>query len=156
MQPTPHPALAQLERFIGMWEVTLTLPGQEPMTGVRSTFEWLENGAYVLERSVWSDPDRVPAEVRAESPIPTTRIIGYDDTTGTFCMLFADNRAVARIYQMRLAGDRWEIWRDAPDFGQRYIGEFDPAGRTISGRWELSHDNRTWNLDFHLTYTKLS
>lgn len=154
MQPTPHPVLAGLERLVGAWELTMTFEEQE-VTGIRSTFEWLEGGAYLLERTVWSTPDQVSAEVLANSPMPVTRIIGYDDTAETFSVLFADGRAVARVYQMRLIGDRWEVWRDVPGFAQRYVGEFDAGGRTISGRWEISLDNQTWEHDFYLTYARV-
>jgi hypothetical protein len=153
MPLTPHPGLARLERFIGTWDVTANFGG-EVMGGVVATVEWLEDGAFVLERSVMESADDVPAAILANSPLPTTRIIGYDDSAGTFTALYADRRAVARVYQMRLTDDRWELWRDAPGFAQRFTGEFDADGHTISGRWEMSRDNQTWEHDFSITYTK--
>jgi len=154
MHPKPHPALAKLERFIGKWNLTMTFEGGHAMGGVASTFEWLEGGAFLVERTVAENTEGVPADLLAVSPLPATRVFGYDDTAETYGMLYADNRAVARVYQMRLAGDRWEIWRDAPGFGQRFVGEFDADRRTIAGKWEKSFDNQTWEHDFFLTYTK--
>ncbi|HEY8472329.1 MAG TPA: hypothetical protein VIL37_06785 [Natronosporangium sp.] len=152
MHPKPHQALAQLERFVGTWDVTATFGG-EPAGGVTVSFEWLEGGAYLLQRSVAEAID-APPEVLATLPFPAVQIFGYDDTAEVYTALYADGRGVARVYQMRLTGNRWEIWRDAPGFGQRFIGEFDPDGRVITGRWELSRDNQTWEHDFHMTYTK--
>jgi hypothetical protein len=153
MPLTPHAALAQLERFIGTWDVTANFGGQV-MGGVTATFGWLEGGAFVVERSVMEAADDVPAEILANSPLPTTRIIGYDDSAEMFTVLYADRRGVARVYQMRLVGDRWDMARDAPGFGQRFTAEFDAEGRTISGRWEMSSDNETWEHDFAMTYTR--
>lgn len=153
MPLTPHPALAQLERFIGTWDVTATF-GDQTMAGVTATFDWREGGAFVVQQSVAEDVADVPAELLANSPLPTIQIIGYDDTAETFTALYADRRGVARVYQMRVTGDRWELWRDAPGFGQRFVGDFDASGRVISGRWEMSRDNQTWEHDFTMTYTK--
>lgn len=151
MGPKPHPALSRLERFVGSWDLTMDVGG-ESLGGVTATFEWLDGGAFLLERSEWAGPGEMPPG----APMPTTRIIGYDDTADQFTALYADGRGVARVYQMSLAGDHWEVWRDAPGFGQRYLGDFDSTGEKIHGRWEKSLDNRTWELDFHLTYTKIA
>jgi hypothetical protein len=156
MHPQPHPAMAQLERFIGSWQLAMTFEGFQVPGRVVSTFEWLEHGTLLAERTVAENTDGVPEELLAASPLPTTRVIGYDDTAEIYSLLYVDSRSVARVYQMRLTADRWEIWRDAPGFGQRYVGEFDADGRTIAGRWEKSLDNQTWELDFHLTYTKVT
>lgn len=155
MHPKPHPAMRQLERFIGRWDLTMTFAGQTIGGGVTSTFEWLENGTLLVERTVAGATEDVPADLLANSPLPTTRVMGYDDAAKIYSVLYVDNRTVARVYQMSLGSDRWEIWRDAPGFGQRYIGEFDADGRTIAGRWEKSFDNKTWEHDFYLTYVRV-
>lgn len=156
MHPKPHPAMAHLERFIGRWHLAMTFGGVEVPGRVVSTFEWLEHGTLVAERTVAETVEGVPEDLLAASPLPTTRVIGYDDTAETYSVLYVDRRAVARVYLMRVTADRWEIWRDAPGFGQRYVGEFDADDRTITGRWEKSSDNQTWELDFHLTYTRVA
>lgn len=77
------------------------------MGGVTSTLEWLENGTLVVERTVAESTEGVPADLLASSPLPATRVIGYDDTAETYRMLYVDRRAVARVYQMRITVDRW-------------------------------------------------
>ena len=41
------------------------------------------------------------------------------------------------------------------DFSQRFTGTFSDDGKTIAGPWEISHDGKTWEHDFDLTYTKV-
>ena len=41
------------------------------------------------------------------------------------------------------------------DFSQRFTGTFSEDGKTIEGRWEISHDGETWETDFDMTYTKI-
>jgi hypothetical protein len=74
-----------------------------------ATFEWIEDGAFVLQRvadvpSPEADPDWV-----AHSPMPVTSIIGLDDTTLDYVMLYADARGVFRIYRMSLDDDSWQL-----------------------------------------------
>jgi len=46
------------------------------------------------------------------------------------------------------------MWREAPGFNQRYIGEIKEGGKTIEGRWEMWEDGQGWRVDFDLTYQK--
>ena len=55
----------------------------------------------------------------------------------------------------------WELRRESPDFSpldfrQRFRGTFSGDGKTIAGRWEISHDGSTWEHDFDLTYEKVA
>ena len=70
-------------------------------------------------------------------------------------MLYHDDRAVSRLYQMSLADGIWKMWRNSPGFSQRLEGQFNPAGDVITARWEKSVDGSTWEHDFDLTYTKI-
>jgi hypothetical protein len=60
---------------------------------------------------------------------------------------------------MSLEDGVWKLWREEPDFSpldfsQRFTGTFSDDGKTIGGRWEISQDGKTWELDFDLTYKK--
>jgi len=46
------------------------------------------------------------------------------------------------------------MWRDAPGFNQRSIGKISEDRTTITGQWELSEDEKNWQVDFDLTYRK--
>jgi len=61
---------------------------------------------------------------------------------------------------MSLEDGVWKLWRDEPDFSpldlaQRFTGTFSDDGKSIAGRWEISHDGKTWEHDFDLTSIKV-
>ena len=141
-----------LERLAGTWEFE-PLIGGRPMGRGRARFEWIEGGAFLLERSHadWTDPGWVE-----NAPASTQLVMGFDDTTFEVTQLYADDRGVFRIYRGRVTDDEWRLERAAPDFHQRFVGAFRDEGRTIEGRWELSPDGTAWALDFLITYRKTS
>lgn len=140
----PHnPALAPLAVFGGEWTWEASLEGR-PFGRGRAVFEWLEGGAFLLQRDEAEQPE-FPA---------STVIVGADDTTGAYCWLHFDSRAVSRIYRMSLEDGVWRVWREAPGFSQWFAGTFSRGGTLIRGRWEKSGDGRAWDTDFDLTYTR--
>jgi hypothetical protein len=119
-----------------------------------TTFEWIEDGAFILQRAR-DDPDpNTSAEWAAHTPMPVTAIIGFDDTNGELEMLYSDARGVFRIYRMRITDEAWTVWRDAPGFFQRFTGTFADRDTTITGRWETSADGSAWTPDFDMQYQK--
>ena len=143
-------AESPLGRLIGTWEFEATQNGRSMGRG-RATFEWIEDGAFVVERSdaEWTDPGWVE-----NAPKTTQSVIGFDDTTDEVVQLYSDSRGVFRVYRGTLTDDAWRLERAAPDFHQRFIGEFGDEGRTIVGRWESSPDGAAWELDFPITYRR--
>lgn len=132
----------------------MTLDGQT-FTGGRATFDWLDDGAFLVYRGEAEDTSEAPAEIVENSPLPTVSIIGLDGSSEQFTMLYADARDVFRVYQMSLGDGVWKLWRDAPEFSQRFTGTFGDDGDTITGYWEYSEDGADWEHDFDLTYTKV-
>lgn len=148
-----HPALATLEPLVGEWEMEASADGR-PMARGRTTFEWLEGGAFLVQHADVKPTELAP-EWREHAPFPVTSIIGVDDSSEEFSMLYSDARDVFRIYRMTVAGRTWTVWRDHPGFRQRFIGEFSEDGRTISGRWEQSPDGSIWTIDFDMSYRRV-
>ena len=109
----PNPALEPFHVLIGSWSTTGT-HGQDPETTLHghTSFEWLENGSFLLMRSAIDDP-RFPSAVA---------IIGSDDAEGEYYMLTFDERGVSRKYEVTLHDNIWKWWRNAPGFLQRYEG----------------------------------
>lgn len=142
----PNPALELLSVLIGSWSTTGT-HGQDPDTILHghTSFEWLENGAFVLMRSEIDDR-RFPSAVA---------IIGSDDAEGEYYMLTFDERSVSRKYEVSLQNNIWKWWRDAPGFRQRYEGIIEDGGNTIFGKGELSKDGLSWEQDLDLTYKRV-
>lgn len=141
---------SRLGRLIGTWEVEPSAEGRSAGTG-RATFEWIEDGAFVVERSDarWTDPGWIE-----NAPKTTRAVIGWDDSTGEIVQLYGDDRGVLRIYRGTLTDEEWRLERAAPGFHQRFIGVFRDDGRTIEGRWESSDDGAAWELHFPITYRK--
>lgn len=148
-QQPSNPALERLNIFVGEWDIEITsMSFEADKTAVvrgRASFDWIEGGAFLLERSEVSNTD---------FPRPIS-IIGPDDSAGTYSMLYFDSRGVSRIYQMSFNGQVWKLWRDFPGFSQRFIGTFNDERNIITARWEKSDDGSNWELDFNLTYTKV-
>ena len=144
--------MERLDVFVGEWSMAAKFKDLPPAdAGARVVFEWMPGGRFLIQR--WEVP--VP-----EAP-DGIAIIGADpEHAGDFLQHYFDTRGVARVYRMSLTDRVWKLWRDTPDFSpldfsQRYTGTFADDGTTITGSWEISHDGKTWEHDFELTYTKI-
>ena len=152
--PSRNPALEQLNRFVGEWELEVPLEGQT-IRGGRVTFERLEDGAFLVQRSEVGDLSDAPTEWVENAPRSTVSIIGLDDTNEQFTMLYTDSRDVFRVYQMSLSDGVWKLWRDTPGFSQRFTGSFNNDGDVIEGTWGRSEDGVDWEVDLYQTYTRV-
>jgi hypothetical protein len=141
---TPIPAMKILAPLVGSWKTVIRwseethklVGGRAELDGVAS-FEWMDGGKFLhyhIGPSQW--------------------IIGRDDLSSEFAVLYSDDREVARIYRMTFGRGIWKIWRNAPGFHQRFEGRFTQSGRTIHARWERSTNGKSWTHDFDMTYTK--
>jgi hypothetical protein len=144
-------AESPLARLVGTWEFEPMVEDQSAGKA-RTTFEWIEDGAFLLSRSEgeWTHPGWIE-----NAPRTNRSVIGFDDTTGQIVQLYADSRGVFRIYRGTLTDEAWMLERSAPGFSQRFVGRFGADGRTIEGAWEISTDGSTWELDFPITYRKI-
>ena len=142
----PNPALEPFRVLIGNWNTT-GRHGLIPDTILhgRTSFEWLENGAFLMMRSEIDDP-RFPQGIA---------ILGSDDSEGDYYMLTFDERGVSRKHEVSLRDNTWKWWRNAPGFSQRYEGTISEDGNTIIGKGELSKDGVSWEQDLDLTYTRV-
>ncbi len=142
----PNPALKPFGVLIGNWQTTGThrlVP--DTLLHGHTSFEWLENGAFLLTRSEIDDP-RFPSGLA---------IIGSDDSTAECCMLYFDERGVSRKFQVTLHDGIWKTWRNAPGFSQRFTGTIKEGGTTMLGLWELSTNGSSWEKDLELTYERV-
>jgi hypothetical protein len=144
-QPTAEEALKKLEPLIGDWVLEAKPPDGEPWPGGgRSTFEWHDSGAHLIQRTTIELP---------EAP-DNISIIGCDAANGTYYQLYSDQRGVCRIYEMSIGDGEWKLWREGPPFSQRFTARISDDGQTIAGRWEIAEDGTNYTTDFFLTYRK--
>lgn len=142
-----NPALAELQFLAGTWDMELSdapfLPDPDAKAHGLVTFEWIEQGAALVMRM-------------GEATTPTaTWIIGRDDSEPDYQILYADDRGVSRTYQMNLTKGAWRIWRDTPEFSQRFEAEVSADQAEINGSWQKSVDGgTTWEHDFTVRYRR--
>jgi hypothetical protein len=136
--------IKRLEIFVGVWDLEAIFPGGSPIQGdvrSRAEFEWVLNGAFLVERS-----DGFAVFAPAEEG-------------DRYTQHYFDSRGVVRLYEMTFDGRLWTKTREKPDFSpldfkQRYTGTFAEDGNSIRGTWEICHEGETWQKDFDLNYIR--
>ena len=145
-QPTAEQALKEMEVLVGEWSQTATPAGGEPWPGeAKATFEWLEGGQLLLERSTVDMP---------EAPDGVC-VYGCDAANGTYYQLYTDDRNVCRVYQMSIGHREWKLWRAGEPFNQRFTATISEDGNRIDARWEATKDGTNWETDFDLVFRRV-
>jgi hypothetical protein len=149
MTALANPALADLEVLVGRWEVTLSqasfLADPEETATLRAVFEPIESGRLLSLRQL----------SEGSGPPLASWVMGRDGTEGDYTVLYADDRVVSRVYAMQFVGRTWRMWRDDPEFAQRFEARLDADGREMTGRWERREAGGGWEHDFTLTYRRI-
>ena len=142
----PNPSLQSLAVLVGEW----TTVGAHPMLPGRTlhgrtTFSWLESGAFLLAH-MHSDEPEIPNGVA---------VFGTDDATpDAGAMLYYDVRGVAREYRWTISGNALTWSRTDASLSQRNHLVIADDRRTIVAHGEMSHDGAPWEPDLQLTYTR--
>jgi hypothetical protein len=144
-----NPALIDLQPLTGRWTVSISwseqthkLVGGPPSVRGPARFEWTNDGCFLVHTT------------GGEGAPVAHWMIGRDEASGAFAVLYADSRGVSRIYEMSLVKNIWKIWRAVPGFHQRFTGRISADHQIIEARWERSTDGKVWENDFDLTYTR--
>ena len=136
-QPTAEQALKEMAVLVGEWSQTATPAGGKPWPGeAKATFEWLEGGQLLLERSTVDMP---------EAPDGVC-VYGCDAANGTYYQLYTDDRNVCRIYQMSIGNGEWKLWREGEPFNQRFTATISEDGaptQTRCRRASYQHGGKT-------------
>jgi hypothetical protein len=144
----PNPALEPLTPLVGRWHTTGTHPLVPGTTfHGRTSFEWVESGAFLMMRSEVDEPE-IPSAVA---------FIGSDDAAGTFTMIYFDERDISRRYTVEVAPADGEVrWhRDEAGFAQRMVFAIAADGTRLDARGTLAHDGGPWEDDLQLTYRRI-
>src|SRR5207248_3650786 len=97
----PNAALQPLSVLIGTWNTVGTHPLVPGTTfHGRTSFEWIEGGAFLIMHSQIDEPD-IPSGIA---------VFGTDDTTGECSMLYFDERGVSRKYEVSVQENVWKWW----------------------------------------------
>ena len=136
------PALEPFDALIGTWTIEATHPLFDGVVPGSVTFEWLEGGHFLVQRS-HNDHELFPDAIT---------VIGAPEAGEGLVMEYFDSRGVRRTYRASLDGGVLRIWRDHPSFAQRFhavLGE-----DRFEGRWQLARTPGDWQDDLEVTYRR--
>ena len=134
--------LDKLSPLVGEW--ISEVPGFDDHGNV--TFTWLEGGGFLIQHSTIDRPE-FPNGIS---------LYGATGPGGSLQQHYFDSRGVHRIYEVTFEDRVLTIFREGPDWPQRYVGELSEDGDTLSGRWERGEElGAELKLDFELNYRRV-
>jgi len=116
------PVLEPFDALIGTWATEATHPLIDAVVSGTVTFEWLEGGHFLVQRS-HNDHELFPDAIC---------VIGAPEDGEGLVMEYFDSRGVRRTYGVSLDDGVLRHWRNAPGFDQRFSA---PLART-PGEWQ--------------------
>ncbi len=153
-QETRNLVLVHLEPLVGEWETEATHPYlPDAVIRGRATFEWLEDGRFLIWRSRHDHPD-IPDAI-ATLGCGNREGDASSDWEGGCLMHYFDSRGVFRVLGLDAEEGVWRFWRDQPDFPQRAVCTVSADGNTMIQDGELSRDGTTWEQDLQVTYRRV-
>src|SRR4051812_22430555 len=137
-----EPDMQPFEALIGTWTTEATHPQLAGVVPGRVSFEWLDGGRVLVQRSS-HDSDIVPNSISALGP--------PEDGDG-LVMEYFDSRGVRRTYRTSLIDGVWRFWRDAQGFDQRFTAVLAPDG--FEGHGQLARTPGDWHDDLNMRYRR--
>ena len=134
--------MEQFGVLIGTWDTEATHPMFEGVVPGRMTFEWLEGGRFLVQRSR-NDHELFPDAIC---------VIGAPEAGDGLVMEYFDSRGVRRTYGISLDEGVLRIWRDDPEFAQRYSAT--PGPDAFEGLWQLARTPGDWKDDLRVSYRR--
>jgi hypothetical protein len=136
------PALVPFDALIGAWATEASHPMFEGVVPGSITFEWLEGGHFLVQRTC-NEHELFPDSIS---------VIGAPEAGDGLVMEYFDSRGVRRTYGLTIDGGVLRIWRDAPGFDQRFSATLAPDA--FEGLWELARTPGDWQADLQVTYRR--
>src|SRR5215212_7836781 len=136
------PALEPFDALIGTWDTEATHPLFDGVVTGSVTFEWLEGGRFVIERS-HNDHEMFPDAIS---------VIGAPESGDGLVMEYFDSRGVRRTYHTSLVDGVWRFWREAPGFDQRFTATLAPD--RFEGHGQLARTPGDWDDDLSVSYRR--
>jgi hypothetical protein len=136
------PALEGFDALIGTWVTEATHPQVDAVVPGTVTFEWLEGGHFLLQRS-HNEHEQFPDAIS---------IIGAPETGEGLVMEYFDSRGVRRTYGVSLDDGVLRYWRDAPGFDQRFSAAI--GADSFEGLAQLARTPGEWQDDLKVIYRR--
>ena len=136
------PALQRFDALIGTWDTEAKHRLVDAVVRGSTTFEWLEGGHFLLQRS-HNDHELFPDGIS---------IIGAPEHGDGLVMEYFDSRGVRRTYGVALADGVLRFWRDHPGFDQRFSATL--GHDAFEGLWQLARTPGDWHDDLRVTFRR--
>jgi hypothetical protein len=140
--PDRHPALNAFEVLIGTWDTEGKHRLVDEVVHGTTTFEWLEGGHFLLQRS-HVDDERFPEALTVIGPTA--------DGDGLAAEWF-DSRGIRRTMVTTVADGVWRMEREQAGFDQRFSAKL--AADTFEGVAELAETPGNWIVDLTTTFRR--
>ena len=143
-----NPALAELGFLVGEWAMAISnasfLPDASEVVAGRMEVMPIE-AEMLLAMRQFADSTRPPS---------ASWVIGRDGSRPGYAVLYTDQRGVSRVYEMRVTEGTWTMWREDPEFSQRFEANISHDDHAIDGSWDKRLAAGPWEHDFDVTYSR--
>ena len=134
--------LEPFDALIGTWYTEATHPLVDGVVPGSITFEWLEGGRFLIQRSR-NDHELFPDAIC---------VIGAPEAGDGLVMEYFDSRGVRRTYGVLLDDGVLRMWREQSGFDQRFSATL---GRdSFDGVSQLARSPGDWQDDLKVTYRR--
>ena len=136
------PTLERFDALIGTWTTEAEHRLVEGVVTGTVTFEWLEGGRFLIQRS------RTEHELFPDG----ISIIGAPEDGDGLVLEYFDSRGVRRTYGVSCDDGVWRIWRDQPGFDQRFSAKL--ADDVFEGVFQIAETPGDWQDDMKVVYRR--
>jgi hypothetical protein len=136
------PALEPFSALIGTWATEATHPLFDAVVAGSVSFEWLEGCHFITQRSR-NEHERFPDSIS---------VIGAPESGDGLVQEYFDSRGVRRTYGISLDDGVLRLWRDDPEFAQRFSAEL--AEDAFEGLWQVARTPGRWEDDLEVSYRR--
>jgi hypothetical protein len=136
------PALEPFDVLIGTWATEATHPMIDAVVPGSVTYEWLEGGHFLVQRS-HNDHELFPDAIS---------VIGAPEAGDGLVLEYFDSRGVRRTYGVALEEGVLRMWRDHPGFAQRFSAKLGPD--SFEGLWQAAETQGDWHDDLKVIYRR--
>jgi hypothetical protein len=130
--------LEPFDALIGAWATEATHPLVDEVVLGSITYEWLEGGRFLIQRSR-NDHELFPDAIG---------VIGASEAGGALVMEYFDSRGVRRTYGVSLDDGVLRFSGEFPEFSQRFSARL--AGDSFEGLWQLARTPGDWQDDLRI------
>jgi hypothetical protein len=135
-------ALEPFDALIGTWDTEATHPMIDAVVPGGITYEWLEGGHFLIQRSR-NEHELFPDAIS---------VIGAPEAGDGLVLEYFDSRGVRRTYGVSLEDGVLRMWRDHPGFDQRFSAT--PAPDSFEGQWQVAETPSDWRDDLKVIYRR--